>query len=437
MKARAGKDHRIEPHHLTSRLYAFVILGATGFTGRGVCRYLQSRLSGSTRWAIAGRDQATLDAVVGELCLDTSPETLVLETSPSNINSIVAQADILINLAGPYSRIGDEVVAACVSAGTHYVDICGELDLIANWVTLHHDRARERKIRVIPAAGFESLMFDLSTRASIEALGDMSGEGDLAVSVLFSLVGVKPGQMGSLLSAGTLATFIDGLERRVPLDLLFDPFCLTPGGKDPSMQEANGINLSARYDTDYRVWCAPLIPGPFINPAIAHRTNHLLSQSGEGYGSRFSYQEAMNVSALVPLPWIQTAAAFSLVALTRQYLDAISDYRDDKLAAIVNMLKRKASTGRKPLESELDEISYQLDLEAVTSNGRHTARLRVRGMGHPGYRSTANIIGEAILTLVDGSELSNEFGVVTPAVAFGTQFLYGLEEAGISTRVIE
>jgi short subunit dehydrogenase-like uncharacterized protein len=49
----------------TNREFGIVVYGATGYTGRLVCEYLNTQygVGGSVVWAMAGRSQQKLEAV--------------------------------------------------------------------------------------------------------------------------------------------------------------------------------------------------------------------------------------------------------------------------------------------------------------------------------------------------------------------------------------
>ena len=52
--------------------------------------------------------------------------------------------------------------------------------------------------------------------------------------------------------------------------------------------------------------------------------------------------------------------------------------------------------GTGPRPETLDEWSYRIDVHAVTASG-DSADVTVEALGHPGYKSTATLIGEAAL----------------------------------------
>ena len=45
---------------------------------------------------------------------------------PDQLLSLAHNSDIILNCVGPYRFTGENVVAACVSAGTDYLDVSGE-----------------------------------------------------------------------------------------------------------------------------------------------------------------------------------------------------------------------------------------------------------------------------------------------------------------------
>ena len=115
------------------RAYDIILWGSTGFTGQLVARYfaevLRLRVPG-LRWALVGRDASKLrelSASLAPLCDGRAPDFLVASAATqSEVDRVVEQARVVLSTAGPFARIGQPVVDACVRLGTHYVDINGE-----------------------------------------------------------------------------------------------------------------------------------------------------------------------------------------------------------------------------------------------------------------------------------------------------------------------
>ena len=74
-------------------------------------------------------------------------DTLSLSESSTSIVlplTSLTQATILLNCVGPYRFYGEQVVKACVEAGTHYLDITGEPEFIERMQLKYHDDAAKK-----------------------------------------------------------------------------------------------------------------------------------------------------------------------------------------------------------------------------------------------------------------------------------------------------
>jgi len=115
-----------------------LILGATGYTGRLITRYLSThpQRSGFT-FAVGARSHTKLRSLLEKLNLhndDTIGFVHVDVTKPAEVEKAVKSTRVVINTVGPYWRWGTPVVAACAKHGVHYVDLTGETAWIRNIV---------------------------------------------------------------------------------------------------------------------------------------------------------------------------------------------------------------------------------------------------------------------------------------------------------------
>src|SRR6266545_7315479 len=124
-----------------------VVLGATGFTGALTAEYLAAHRPGATRWAIAGRNRDKLEALRDRLGVDVQ----ILGADISDQASLRRMAEasrVVVTTVGPYLRYGEPVVAACAEAGTDYIDLTGEIDVVgAGLGTGGHDRLAVPQVR--------------------------------------------------------------------------------------------------------------------------------------------------------------------------------------------------------------------------------------------------------------------------------------------------
>ncbi|XP_043225189.1 saccharopine dehydrogenase-like oxidoreductase [Amphibalanus amphitrite] len=154
-----------------------VLLGASGFTGR----YIAAELSAvaaqlGLRVGVAGRDTRRLRQLLGS---SVSSQVSVLHadiSSTVSLNRLCQRATVLINATGPYHELGWPVVRACLRAGTHYVDICGERLFAERCQVELHDQAERSGVYLVSTCGFDSIPAELGSVLLQRALpGGLSG----------------------------------------------------------------------------------------------------------------------------------------------------------------------------------------------------------------------------------------------------------------------
>ena len=120
-----------------------IVYGATGYTGRLVAEYLAQTHGGSgLKWAMAGRNAAKL-AQVRDLIGAPADTPLVVADSgdAASLKAMAERARAIVTTAGPYQLYGTPVLEACVAAGTHYADLCGEPVWMRQMIDAHHAAA--------------------------------------------------------------------------------------------------------------------------------------------------------------------------------------------------------------------------------------------------------------------------------------------------------
>ncbi|MDX1580684.1 MAG: saccharopine dehydrogenase NADP-binding domain-containing protein, partial [Alphaproteobacteria bacterium] len=113
------------------------VLGATGYTGGLVCEFLATQAGAEGRsWAVAGRRKDALDELVkahGAVSAVTADCT-----SEADCRKLAGSSRVVLNLAGPYYERAEPLVKACVEAGTHYLDLSGELIFVRDLIDAYH-----------------------------------------------------------------------------------------------------------------------------------------------------------------------------------------------------------------------------------------------------------------------------------------------------------
>jgi len=177
---------------MSERDLEIVLFGATGFTGELTAEYLARNAPSGTRWALAGRNRAKLEAVRGRLAaIDHALSELPLieadSTDSRSLGALAASTKLVITTVGPYIQYGEPLVAACAENGTDYVDLTGEPEFVDRMWLGYHELAQRTGARLVHSCGFDSIPYDLGALYTVERLPDdtpieLSGFGQFSGS---------------------------------------------------------------------------------------------------------------------------------------------------------------------------------------------------------------------------------------------------------------
>jgi len=168
-----------------------MIYGANGYTGRLVAEVAAQR---GHRPLLAGRDARKLAPLAGELGLEHRTFAL---SDVAVVADAMADIDVVAHCAGPFSATARTVLDACLSSGTHYVDITGEIDVLEA-VLARNSAAQDAGVVLLPGSGFDVVPTDCLAAMVVERLPDAT-----ALDIAF--------RAGGGLSPGTARTAIEGL----------------------------------------------------------------------------------------------------------------------------------------------------------------------------------------------------------------------------------
>lgn len=403
-----------------------VVFGATSVTGREVCRHLEQRM-GSTgvRWAAGARDPRRAVAAlerVGVAC----PEVVVADVAdPTSLAALARRATVVLNLVGPYTAYGAPVVAACVDAGTHYVDLTGETPFVRATIDRHHETAQASGAKVVQVCGFESLPPDLAVRAAADATQEQFGappvEVDVAVQMLETPMPPRP---SDFMSGGTIQSMVE-IVAGDGSHAIFDPALLVD---DPDraarLRRLSPVTVRPRRAPDGAV-LAPMTPVATINPPVLHRTAELLGLPA------YRYREGMamlETSAVTFVPNAAMAAALSGLQAGMRGFSRRSPRARARVGAVLRRMLPGAGFG--PATDRLHSWRWTLRVDARTAAG-DTVRVDLDADGHPGYLATARVLGEVGLLLSEDGATPERAGCLTPSVALGVERLDRFAEAGL------
>jgi len=387
-----------------------VAYGASGFTGRQLAIWLDRHAPPGLRLGIAGRSAERLAAVAAGL---GRPVVQVVADAgdAAALRALAARTRVIASTAGPFSRLGSPLVAACVAAGADYCDITGETPWVAELIARHHAVAADAGVRIVPFCGFDSVPSDLGAWSVARYLRAEWGQPTRSILAAFSAKGGFNG--------GTMATLLTLSGDPQAARAMADRHLLDPPGPRPARTPER---LDVRWDPVLQRWLTPFFMAPY-NTRVVRRTAAWLAAEGQGYGDGFVYDEAMETRAWAGAQAMRAGLAVGMLAL--------------KTAGGRRVAARWVpAPGTGPSEAAMDGGFFRTRLVGVAADGR-MALGTVSFAGDPGNRATVAMLGSAALALAeDRDRLPPRAGVLTPALAFEGVLVERLRSIGFTWSVV-
>ena len=404
--------------------FQLIIYGATGLTGKQTALYINKfAKQHGIRWAIAGRNKAKLESIIAELHLELDGVVVADALDENAVESMVKRTTSLINLAGPYAIYGANVVAQCAKQGVAYADLSGETLFVKDMIAKHGDTAIKSGSRIIPVCGYEALPFDLGCMfvadrfqneykqkpTLVESIAQFHFDG----KVIYPSDGISGGTWGSAVE----------MFKSDNLQGVSDPHILLDGDRTWLPKESQKYQLLKNAFPHGGGWLAPMLPQPWLNPAVIYRTQEIVRAGNDDVG--FIYREGMDTSGYFPGDKLLKPFASLGMALMMEAGDFLlkldTSAPRKMMGKIMERVGPKSGDGPKP--ERLDLWSYTIEFKATDDSG-NMASATVTGKGQPGYKSTADIIGQVgILLATNDERLPNISGILTPASALGLGIL--------------
>lgn len=173
---------------------SFLIYGASGYTGKLT---VERAVKKGLKPTLAGRTESKIKPVADEFGLDYVVFGL---DDIDTIASHLSKFPVVLNCAGPFSRTAKQMVKACLQAGTHYLDITGEIEVF-EMVKSYHQKAVDKNIIVMSGVGFDVVPTDCMAKYLHTKLPD-------ATHLELAWFG-----LGGSISHGTMSTMVENLGK--------------------------------------------------------------------------------------------------------------------------------------------------------------------------------------------------------------------------------
>ena len=362
---------------MTDRPFDIVLFGASGFTGELVAAYLAEQAP-QARWAIAGRSAAKLAAVRDRLGQPDLPLLVADSEDAAALTAMVEQTRVIIFTVGPYARYGTTLLEVCAEQGTHYCDLTGE----AQWMAEVYERvdpiAKSSGARLVHCCGFDSLPSDLSVYLLQKTFKERFGQYAESVTGRMGRYsgGVSGGTVASMMLVSEQIMKDPALRKR-----LMNPYALYPPGLEAGLDQPDQMGIA--WDENFNSWTGPFVMAA-INTKVVRRSNAL---AGLPYGEGFRYDESQLCSGRI-------AALTSSVAIGAIMGSALFG----PTRAILKRFLPDPGEGPDAQARENGFFEFWAHGSAG-AEGEHSLRVKVTGKRDPGYGATSRMLAQAGLCL--------------------------------------
>ncbi|CDO75968.1 hypothetical protein BN946_scf184888.g18 [Trametes cinnabarina] len=416
-----------------------LLVGATGFTGRLITRYLHNHSQRSSfSLGLGVRSKAKGEQLKRSLGLDDSVQVIQLDVSSyETVEPAVRDAKVVINAAGPFWKHGPNVVRACAVHGKRYVDITGEPHFVRKIIDLYDYLAMKTGAIIVPACGMDSIPGDITVYLSNRTLKQKLGpETELGLSETFYTLRVAP-------SGGSFATLMSRFEEVPPTKVkeANSDYALSPirGAPSPRFRLATRVpfRTPAKYGATYIMENADraIVQRTFGLNQLALSAEHVFFGRKEAeekqqqlrtlsYGPQFRYAEYRVPGKGTFLTAVIASTLMGLVFSLLQF---------SPVRWLFKNLAPKPGEG--PSEEAMEKgFMVATNYTATAAEPATWAKSVFRGQGDPGYVLTSIMVSEcALALLLDDDKLpvtARPGGVLTPATAFGDVIISRLQASG-------
>ncbi|MFW9798948.1 MAG: saccharopine dehydrogenase family protein, partial [Candidatus Thorarchaeota archaeon] len=147
-----------------------VVIGGCGSVGRIAVKTLAS-FDDFSEIVVADIDYEGAKSCAADVGEDRCSAVEVDASDPKNIKEIVKGADVVLNVCGPFYKLGPIVLKAVIEAGINYVDVCDDFDATRLLLEMN-DEAKEAGITALTGMGSSPGVSNLLAKFCADVLLD-------------------------------------------------------------------------------------------------------------------------------------------------------------------------------------------------------------------------------------------------------------------------
>lgn len=314
---------------------------------------------------LAGRDATKLRALATELDLPYRAVTLNVEAP---LDDVLEDVPLVVHCAGPFIHTAKPMVDACLRTGTHYLDITGEIDVFEQ-IAGRNAEAQDAGVMLLPGVGFDVVPTDCLA-AHLHKRMPEAEQLELAIMAV-----------GSTVSQGTATTAIEHIA---------DGGAVRRGGEIMSVPPA-----WKQREVDFGRGPKSVVTIPWGDLVTAYWSTGI-----------------PNITVYARLP----STARRLMTAS-QVLGGVL-----KSKPVQDTLKWAVRQGEPGPDAQMREQGASIVWGEATARDGHAVRSRLLGPETYAFTTRAALASaEAVL------EGTAPVGYQTPAMAFGADFVLGIE----------
>jgi short subunit dehydrogenase-like uncharacterized protein len=199
----------------------WMIYGANGYTGELAAREAVAR---GLSPVLAGRNAESVGALARELGLEH--RAFALDDSGALARGIEGMAAVL-HCAGPFVRTSRAMVAACLAARAHYLDITGEIAVFEK-VLRRGEEAKQAGVALLPGVGFDVVPSDCLAARLAAALPDAA---ELVLAFASDAATASRGTLKTMIESLPYAGAVRRGGKIVPVPIAWDSREIDFGGR--------------------------------------------------------------------------------------------------------------------------------------------------------------------------------------------------------------
>jgi len=170
-----------------------LIYGANGYTAQLIS---ELAIKEGVKLILAGRSVTKIEVLAQRHQL---PRRIFDLQSTAIVVDQLSDVGVVLNCAGPFTRTAQAMAEACIAAGTHYLDITGEIEVFESLVKMD-SQAKASGVMLMPGVGFDVVPSDCLAADLKRRMPDAH-----SLTLAFQAIG-RP-------SHGTATTMIENLHR--------------------------------------------------------------------------------------------------------------------------------------------------------------------------------------------------------------------------------